>query len=246
MNPLQPSDERLNALIDGELTPSDAEPLLEQLRTDAALRERVSQFQLGKELLRHAYARPAPHGSELPRPLPTARARRWPALAGAAVLAALMGTVLGWSAREQLPGRLDVVLADAGHAVATSTDTATATQRIVLHLGSAEPGRALAVLERAEGLLDAARAAGQDVRVEIVANGGGLDLLREGVSAHALRIAALRSAHPQLALVACGQTAQRLRDGGVPVRLLPGTIEASSALDEIVLRLQQGWSYVRI
>jgi intracellular sulfur oxidation DsrE/DsrF family protein len=84
------------------------------------------------------------------------------------------------------------------------------------------------------------------VSVEIVANSGGLDLLREGVSAHAGRIAGLRAAYPGLSLVACGQTARRLRESGTAVHLLPGTIMASSALDQIVLRMQQGWAYVRI
>ena len=66
---LEPSEERLSALIDGELAPADAEPLLEQMRIDAALRERVAQLRLGKELVRHAYAelarprRPAPWAS---------------------------------------------------------------------------------------------------------------------------------------------------------------------------------------
>jgi intracellular sulfur oxidation DsrE/DsrF family protein len=84
------------------------------------------------------------------------------------------------------------------------------------------------------------------VSVEIVANGGGLDLLREGVSAYPQRIARLRGTYPGLALVACGQTVQRLRDGGADVQLLPGTSIASSALDQVVLRMQQGWAYVKI
>ena len=39
---------------------------------------------------------------------------------------------------------------------------------------------------------------------------------------------------------------QRLRESGLEVQLLPGTTTATSALDQIVLRMQQGWAYVRI
>jgi intracellular sulfur oxidation DsrE/DsrF family protein len=53
-------------------------------------------------------------------------------------------------------------------------------------------------------------------------------------------------AYPELALVACGQTVQKLREAGADARLLPGTVTATSALDQIVLRMQQGWAYVRI
>lgn len=233
------SDERLGALIDGELTAADAAALLEQLCTDAALRERVSQLQLGKALVRQAYAgvappcQPAPVRSGLPP---------WRAIA-AGFVAVGFGASLGWTAREQAATVADPSVQLAEQAVSAPRSPI---ERVVLHLSSASPAHALAVLERAEGILETARSSSRTVSVAIVASGGGLDLLREGVSAHAGRIAALRARYPGLALVACGQTAQRLRDGGAEVRLLPGAVTATSALDEIVLRMQQGWAYVRI
>lgn len=234
-----PSDERLNMLIDGELTAADAEGLLEQLRTDAALRERVGQLRLAKELVRHAYAGVA--APERPATAPAdARRRR---VAAAAFAALGLGVVLGWTVREKA--------AEPTHAARQLAEQAlraphAESSRVVLHVSSGAPGDALAVLERAEGILESAHSAGRTVAVEIVANSGGLDLLREGVSAQAGRIAGLRAAYPGLSLVACGQTAQRLRESGTEVHLLPGTITASSALDQIVLRMQQGWAYVRI
>jgi uncharacterized protein len=234
-----PSDERLNMLIDGELTAADAEGLLEQLRTDAQLRERVGQLRLAKELVRHAYA-----GVSAPAHPATAAAqtRRW-RTAAAAFVALGSGVVLGWTVREQ-----SVAPTDAARQLAEQVQRTphAESSRVILHVSSGAPGDALAVLERAEGILESARSAGRTVSVEIVANSGGLDLLREGVSAQADRIAGLRAAYPGLSLVACGQTAQRLRESGTAVHLLPGTITASSALDQIVLRMQQGWAYVRI
>lgn len=235
----EPSDERLNAFVDGELTPADAEGLLQRLRTDAALRDRVGQLRLTKQLVRHAYA-------ELPSGPGVATAGvpgRW-RLATAAAL--VVGVLLGWAARElgvspsDSPARVERL------ALQAERDAAGLVDHVVLHVSSASPQAGRAVLDRAEGILEAARASGRRVSVEIVANGGGLDLLRQDTSAHAARIGALRASHPSLELVACGQTAQRLRDAGVPVRLLSGAREATSALDEIVLRMQQGWAYVRI
>jgi uncharacterized protein len=231
------SDERLNMLIDGELTPADAGSLLEQLRTDAALRERVSQLRLAKDLVRHAYAGVAAPARPAAAP---ARGRR-PAVVAFAALG--FGVVLGWALREQATAPTDAARQLAEQSQRTPQAE---TSQVILHLSSGAPGNALAALERAEGILETARSAGRPVSVEIVANSGGLDLLREGVSAHAGRIASLRAAYPDLALVACGQTAQRLREGGTAVHLLPGTVTASSALDQIVLRMQQGWAYVRI
>jgi intracellular sulfur oxidation DsrE/DsrF family protein len=39
---------------------------------------------------------------------------------------------------------------------------------------------------------------------------------------------------------------ERLREKGLVVHLLPGTRVASSALEQIVTRMSQGWSYVRV
>jgi intracellular sulfur oxidation DsrE/DsrF family protein len=169
--------------------------------------------------------------------------RRHGRAAAAAFATLACGVLLGWAAREQIGGPADVLQQLAEQAAQAPHGETT---RVILHLSSGAPRDGLAVLERAEGILETARGAGRPVAVEIVANSGGLDLLREGVSAHAGRIASLRAAYPGLSLVACGQTAQRLREAGAEVRLLPGTVTATSALDQIVLRMQQGWAYVRI
>lgn len=225
------SDERLHALVDGELAPAEAAALLGAMMDDPALRERFARLSLDKQLVRHAYAAEdhAPHAAPA---APSSPPRRAALRRGAAVLVA---AGLGWGLRawqEDTPDGVAPALAGPAH------------ERIVLHIGAA--AQATAAVERAEGLLDAARAAGRRLSLEIVANGDGLDLLREDRSLYAARLASLRAQHPGLTLVACGQTVQRVRDGGVAVRLLPGTVTASSALDEIVLRMQQGWNYLRV
>jgi intracellular sulfur oxidation DsrE/DsrF family protein len=80
--------------------------------------------------------------------------------------------------------------------------------------------------------------------MEIVANGSGLDILRADVSQYAQRIEALRANYPNLTLVACGLTVQRLRDQGVVVRRIPNTVVSTSALEQIVRRIHEGWTYV--
>lgn len=243
-----PSDERLNAWIDGELGPEDAADILGRLEHDPTLRERVAALRLTQDLVRHAYADAQvdvqPRDAHR-RPALSTRPTAW--AAGLALLG--LGISLGWLARA--PADVTAAAPLATRAAATSvaadgkSDHPDAT-RIVLHLSAAGDAQGRAVLDHAEGLLEAAHAASRPVVVEIVANGGGLDLLREGTSTQAPRLRALRQAYPELALVACGQTVQRLRESGVEVHLLPGTQTATSALDQIVLRMQQGWSYVRI
>lgn len=220
------SDEQLNAFIDEELDTSDRECVLAAVAVDGDLAQRACALRLVKEQVRHAYAEP-PAAPSRRQP-----ARPWRALAMALLLA---GAALGgWIARDQ--AGVD------GDSLARKADTG----HVILHLAAWDEQRASVALDDAEGLLRAAREAGQPIEVELVANRGGLDLLRADVTPHADRIARLRAEHPNFALIACGQTVERLREKGMTVHLLPGTRVASSALDQIVARMGQGWSYVRV
>lgn len=220
------SDEQLNAFVDGELDAADRERILAAVAADGELAQRACALRLVKEQVRHAYAEPpaAPSRRDPARP--------WRMLATLLLLVGAAGA--GWLARDRL--------ADAPQATARKGDTA----HVILHLATWDSGRADAALGDAEGLLRAARDSGRAIEVELVVNQGGLKLLRADVSPHADRIARLRAEHANLAFIACGQTVERLRERGIEVRLLPGTRVASSALDQIVTRMSQGWNYVRI
>ena len=56
MTPL-PSDERLNAFVDGEMGSREFAEILEASCTDAGLRRRIAELQIVRALVRHAYAR---------------------------------------------------------------------------------------------------------------------------------------------------------------------------------------------
>lgn len=232
------SDERLNALIDGELSPADAAELLNELRSDAGLRDRMAELQLTKAMVRHAYPATggAGHGCVAAARLPNRNVTR------AAVASMALGAVLGWMVNEGIRTQGSATRDPAWAEVATQNHSV----RVILHVSKGAAQDGAAALDRAQEILETAHTEGRVASVEIVANGAGLDLLLDGVSPHAHRIAELRANYPgKLTLVACGQTAQRLQDGGRPPRLLPGTIMASSALDRIVQRMQQGWTYIR-
>jgi uncharacterized protein len=231
------SDERLNALIDGELAPADADAVLQRIGSDPALRERLAAAQLTKTLVRHAYADvPLPR----PRELTPAAGRRQARMAKTAA-AGLVALALGWVAHMQLAD-LDA----APTAIRPAASVAVAEGPLVVHVSTAAAARDAQTMSRVAALLQAAQREGNPDAVEIVANGGGLDLLRTDRSAYAEQLMQLLNTHPNLRLVACGQTVERLRQSGVEVALLPHTTIASSALDEIVLRMQQGFRYLQI
>jgi intracellular sulfur oxidation DsrE/DsrF family protein len=78
----------------------------------------------------------------------------------------------------------------------------------------------------------------------ILANDGGIDLLRTDKSPYVQRIQQMLVKYPNVTLVACRNGLENLRRKNVKVSLLPGTRIGRSAVDEIVSYLSKGWLYI--
>jgi intracellular sulfur oxidation DsrE/DsrF family protein len=234
-----PTPEYLNAFLDGELTADERAHVLALLESDPDFKLRTCEMRTLKELVKGAYQQ-VPAAPALARRSPFSGAPR--ALAAGLLLA--LGIGAGWLARDftaVVPGydRLSG-LPDGYQAIALSERVDSG--RIILHLDSGEPGRLGSILDLAEKLLDRQPSA----RIEIVANSYGLDLLRADVTPLKQRIENMARRHANLSFVACGQTVARLKREGVGVSLLPVARTASSAINEIMTRMGQGWVYVKV
>ena len=247
--PQRLSDEMQSAFVDGQLDARESAEWLERMGNDPRLRDQVCRTRLVKEMVRAAYRDAAP------RFAPPEPPRRRPA-AAALLAVALVAALVGWQAHRWLPGGLASALAWASAPddpvqraglVGSNLEAVrqASADRVLVHIASSDKAHLGPALDGIEGLLRDARAAGRPVAIEVVANIGGIDLLRVGASPYPARIAALQAAYPELSFIACGQTLDRLRERGATVQLLPGVRQASSALDEVVRRLQEGWVYVK-
>lgn len=235
------SEEMRGAFVDGELDSADWARVAGTAEHDPALREDICQLRMLKETVRHAYA-------TLP-----ARANRKQRLAwagwrtAAAAMVAITGTV-GWFAYawsgsgSSLDPASAYALRGDWHSVRSDWRTLDR-NRILVHVSS--DAKMATALDEVEDLLRAARAEQRRIEVEIIANRTGIELLDANTSPYAARLATLHRQFPQLRIVACGQTLDRLRAKGKQFALLPGTEIAPSALDEVVKRLRDGWVYVR-
>ena len=117
--------------------------------------------------------------------------------------------------------------------------------KILLHISTAAPERVNAALDAAEEILADSRERGKNTRLEIVANAEGLAMLREG-SPYAQRIQRMIEQYESISFKACGiamETAN-LKEG-IEVKLLPEAERVDAALDQILTRLRQGWTYIR-
>lgn len=226
---LHGSDEYLSAFIDGELDGGERERALAALDADAQLAQRACELRRVKDLVRHAYADVRAPGGEHRSPRARAGLAARAAIASALIVA---GALLGW-------GLNDLTRHVAGGSGAGQANAPSG--NVVIHVSSGDIGAMRAALEQAERLASSATDA--PLRIEVLANSSGIDLLVQGASPFAERIERIRREHPNVVFLACGQTLDNLQRRNVKVVLLPDVKVVSSALDQVLLRLREGWRY---
>jgi len=237
------SDEYLNALVDGQLATADQEEALQALNGDADLRERLCELRALKQLVQHAY----PQESEV-----SLRRRRlgfpsawWPQSLAASLVMLMIGGMAGWLVHDWKEPVSDNQMMSALRAM-QHNDFEPRQASYIVHVDTDNPIRLKTALDEAESLLSTHHK-GQPPQVEIVANGPGLNLLREGISPYAQRISEMQEKYPNLTMMACGQTIRKLQEGGAMIELLPHTKIAPSALEQIISRrLKQHWAYIKV
>ena len=224
-------DLTLNAYIDGELDSETQNTILDAVDHDSELRERICKLRHTGDWMKSGYGDAMPTKRELPK-----RTLQWPRINSglaatfiALVIGAAGGGVLGYWCTEK-----NTV------AAATQTDP----NKIVLHISDADPGHFEQLLNYAETFLAEHRDRG--VRVEVVANAAGLDLLRVDGSAFTARVATLQKTFPNLQFIACMNALRNLRKQGIEPVLIDDVHSSTTAVDHIVKRLREGWSYRKI
>jgi intracellular sulfur oxidation DsrE/DsrF family protein len=222
------SEEQLNAFVDDELDPEEKQRIFSEASHSEDLDQRLCKQRKVKELVKFAY-------DDVPRP-----GRKGPAPLGRggffsrALVASLLlavGVAAGFLGRQAMgPSPDEAIVAVEAHSY-------------LLHVASGDPRDMAAALQRAEFLLASAPEDGPR-HVEIVANEQGLNLLRSDVTQFASEISLLQA--NDVVFYACSKTIQRLEENGVEVRLVPHAIADYTALDRVVMRMQEGWTYEKI
>lgn len=237
------SEELLHALIDGELEPREAEQLYVRLGEDEALANRVCVLRGMKDMVRLAYS--PPPGAATGWQDPFREPQAWSKTVAAGLLLAT-GLGVGWMMHAKQNEPLSAQSGYADSAPVRLSALEADASKILLHIDSASPQKFAALLDRADGLLKNAQLHNTNLQVEVLANSRGLDLLRADRSPYASRIATLIKHNENLRFIACAQTLARLSHEEGHIALLPQTHIAPTAIGEVVGRLQQGWTYIKI
>lgn len=236
------SDEFLNAFVDNQLESAEKSMAFDAIERDEALKERVCDLRGLKEMVQHAY-----HQPPLSKHSPAKQQRSWPpySQALAACLMLMIGAASGWFGHVWSGGDSEREMARLFQA-AQSDDFGGEPRKIIVQVSSSNPTRLKSALDETESLLESYRVEHRHLQIEIIANSSGAALLRADVSPYANRLGLMKAKYPNLDLVVCSQTLDKLRSQGVSVKLLPQTSIAPSAALQIKKRLLQGWDYVRV
>ena len=230
------SDEELNAFLDEQLDANERDRVLAAINVDSDVSQRMNELRLLRDMVQHAYEKPScRENMNEYRAVAGKSYTRW-AMAACVVLC--FGVVLGWFGHQGISTERQL-------ANVSDANTQVEMTNVILHLTSANPDRINATLDRAEQMLAGYKAEGKDFQLEIVANDGGLTLMREGASSFQPRIKALTEKYDNVTFLACAKAIQHLQEKGVDVELLPEVEIAPSALKQIIQRMQQDWHYIK-
>lgn len=227
-------DKGLHAYIDNELSESESRRLLARMDESAELRERLCRLRHTKDWVRFSFAGERAPTRELPRQVWLNGLVRPVGLA-ASLLLAVFAFAAGWFGHGMQSPSLPPLYTGA---------EAPAMRHVIVHIGESNVARLTEALDRAEAILRQLQSS--DVQVEIVANAGGLDLVRTASSPHMERIQAMMRNYNNVRFIACANGLKRLRGLGQSVDLISGVYADKSAGDHLIQRLTEGWTYIKI
>jgi len=238
--------ELLNAYLDGELDPAESARLERRLRSDLTLRRQLLELRRLRELVADAFS-----GDEATsKTLPWTPRRRVALQALAAGIVLSIGVLLGLNWKQSANDDLTSLLPPGAQTIRPShLDLRTPGNEIraIFHVTSADPKKIRTTLDHVEKLVNTYAGTNKRIHVELVANAEGLNLLRVGKSPAAARVAKIQQTHANVKFLACGKTIRKIQfEKGERVRLLPNVAVAKSALDQIIQRLRDGWTYIRV
>jgi len=218
------SDEHLSAFVDGQLDDAEASRVFAALNRDPALSLKVGELRKLKELARYAYRNSTPAGVRRSAQLTQSR------LVSTALAASLLlvGAAGGWFWHNVLlTGNHSGIGIDAAKKPGT-----------VIQVSENDPKKWDIALVNANNIRR--EYAAENMEIEIVAYGPGLEMFKTASSLHQRVEAAAKSG---VKLVACGNTMKATNTSRG--ELDPAVEVVKAGVVEVVQKQQQGYSYVR-
>lgn len=238
------SEEELNLFIDEQLDTDELNDIRQAVLDDKELRERVCQLKAVRELVGYAYSTDVPASK-----YDTQQKKKSNSILGGAIAASItliVGVFLGWETYHYSPQAYDEISADnTFQYVANHVAVDHNSRKIILHIDSGDLQVVNAALNEADQLLATYKKANVPMKLDVITNKGGINMLRPDVSPYVERIQKLIK-DDNVSFFACERSiAKANKREGIEIKLMPGVATDKSARDLIPDRLEKGWVYIK-
>lgn len=133
-----------------------------------------------------------------------------------------------------------------GYTASIAIGEASKAHQVAIHVDENDPKRMNLALNNAQNIIKYYDSKGESVKIEIVANGPGLHMLRADTSAVKDRIETMNRGHDHVTFSACGNTHRNMsKKAGKRIALLPEATLVPSGVVRLMELQEQGWSYIR-
>lgn len=226
----------LSAFVDGALDGATRAMVIKAMEEDPEVRARVQELRRAKDLM-HVGFLDARAPRRDPHKLSAPRRRTQQFAVAASLLVMVVGLAAGYLGyRHGLNQGSEATL----FAIAEQARNT----RVVLHISQSDPAQFAAALAYVRNFVETQQA--QDGEIALVANAGGLDLLRTGVSPYETQIRELMGEFANVHFVACAESIHSLRRSGVEPEFIDNVDTGLPAFEQIIRRVQDGWTYKKV
>ena len=231
-------DVMISAFVDNQIDAENREAIIKAIDVDEELREQVYQIRRAKDLMKLGFSESRPTEFEFNDTKFTDSLNRQCLLRIAAACSAIaIGLSSGY----------------AGYNYGKSTDTVSNSvlasisqeqnENIIIHIDESDPKQFENTLVYTEKFLNKHK--GNDkYRIEVVANAGGIDLLRDEFPLSE-KIANMMDDYDNVTFIACTNAINKLRSQGIDPIMVKDVATDTAALTHIIDRLNMGWRYIK-
>lgn len=227
----------LAAFVDDQLDTTNREAIIKAMDTDESLRDRVYDLRKTKDLMKLSFGDVTPPEAK-PENFINPLHRQCMVRVAASFAAVAIAVSAGFAGYNY----------GTNESVAPVQNLAELAQqqgtRIIVHIDESDPVKFETTLAYAEKFLEKHKD-NNKAQIDIVANAGGIDLLREG---HPLsdKVSRMMDEYDNITFIACTNAINRLRAQGVDPSMIKTVETEKAALVHIIDRVLNGWIYIKV
>jgi len=226
----------LDAFVDDQLDAANREIIIKAMDSDENLRNRVYDLRKTKDLIKLSFGDVMPPKAN-PETFVNPFRRQCMVRMAASIAAMAIAVSAGFAGYNY----------GTSQNIAPEQSLAELTQqpgtRIIVHIDESDPVQFETTLAYTEKFLKKHKDSGK-AQIEVVANAGGIDLLREDFPLSE-KVESMMEEYDNLTFIACTNAINKLRAQGFHPSMIKTVETEKAALTHIIDRLQHGWTYVK-